>query len=88
LPAKYDPNWRIGHFTRHLPAGYRKSVARDKNLVVDPVTRAYYEALRHITRDRLNDPRRLRRIVDFNLGKVARRTGKCSAIPPCPAATA
>lgn len=27
LPALYTPNWRIGHFTRKVPAGYEQTVA-------------------------------------------------------------
>lgn len=70
LPAKFDPDWRIGHFTRQMPVGYEKSVAANANLLADPVTHAYYDAIRTITRAPLNDPGRLRRIVDFNLGRV------------------
>lgn len=72
LPARATPNWRIGHFIRQLPTNYQTSVALDRNLLADPGTRAYYEALRSITRGPLDTPERLRQIVRFNLGQVAR----------------
>jgi arabinofuranosyltransferase len=84
LPAKYDPNWRIGHFTRQLPGGYRKSIALNKNLIADPVTRAYYDAIRVITRAPLSDRQRLRQIVNFNLGKVTRPDWDMYRNPPVP----
>jgi len=68
LPARFDPDWRIGHFTRQLPVGYLNSVASNTNLLADPVTHAYYDAIRTITRGPLNDPQRLRQILHFNLG--------------------
>lgn len=33
LPAAYNPRWRIGHFTRRMPAGYFETVV---NLQMDP----------------------------------------------------
>jgi arabinofuranosyltransferase len=72
LPAKYEPNWRIGHFTRQLPTDYLESVAVNKNFLSDPATHAYYESIRLITRGPLNDPQRLREIIRFNRSKVAR----------------
>lgn len=72
LPAREDPNWRIGHFTRQLPTNYRESIAAGKNLLADAGTRDYYEALRTVTHGPLNAPERLRQIVRFNTGKIAR----------------
>jgi arabinofuranosyltransferase len=70
LPAKFEPRWRIGHFTRQLPTDYAESIALNRNVVSDPATHAYYESIRKITRDPLNAPGRLREIVRFNRGKV------------------
>jgi arabinofuranosyltransferase len=72
LPARHDPNWRIGHFVRQLPTDYRESIEQNRNALSDPQTRDFYEALRRITRSPLADPERLKEIVRFNLGKVAR----------------
>lgn len=84
LPAKYDPNWRIGHFTRDLPPGYRKSILRNKNMLADPVMWNYYNAIRTITRDRLGDMHRLRQIVSFNFGKVPAPDWESYRHPPIP----
>jgi arabinofuranosyltransferase len=72
LPARFDPKWRIGHFSRRLPTNYQESIASGANLLQEPVTHAYYDSLRLITRGSLNDPARLREIVRFNLGHTAR----------------
>jgi arabinofuranosyltransferase len=70
LPAQFDPNWRIGHFLRQVPTDYLESVRRDQNLLADPRTHDFYDAIRLITRGDLNDPKRWRAILDMNLGRV------------------
>lgn len=71
LAAKYNPNWRIGHFIRQLPTDYEESVSRSENLLDDPSTQAYYEAIRTVTRGKLNSLERLKTIVRLNLGRIA-----------------
>lgn len=68
LPARSDPDWRIGHPERELPEGYLESVAAGQNLILHPGLARYYEQLRLITRGRLFDPARLSAIVRMNLG--------------------
>ena len=46
LPAQ--PRWRIGHFTRRLPAGYVATVASDRNVLVDPNVAALYRDVRQV----------------------------------------
>lgn len=70
LPASYDPDWRIGHFIRQLPEGYRQSVVEDANLINEPTAALYYESLRRVTRGELTDLGRLREIVRLNAGIV------------------
>jgi arabinofuranosyltransferase len=70
LPAKYNANWRIGHFVRELPEGYVESVEKNANLLSDADTRKYYDSIRRVTRDDLNELSRIREIVLMNLGQV------------------
>ncbi|PAT40259.1 hypothetical protein CK623_06105 [Vandammella animalimorsus] len=67
LPAKASTPWRIGHFYRVLPANYIASIRQDQNLLSDPALHSAYDTLRTLTRAPLNDPQRLRQIVQANL---------------------
>jgi arabinofuranosyltransferase len=69
LPA--NAPWRIGHFSRDLPAGYFESVVADRNLVQDPKIASLYEVIREVTRGPLWSWRRWRAIVALNLGRTA-----------------
>ena len=46
LPAVYNNEWRIGHFRRMIPDGYRESLERRDNRLTDPALRRYYDDLR------------------------------------------
>ena len=83
LPAKYDENWRIGHFSRQLPENYEASVRETKNLLTDPEVKEIYESLRVVTQLPLNTPGRLREIIRLNLPSADRKFSKYrfSAIP-------
>ncbi len=70
LPAKYDPDWRIGHFVRQIPAGYVESVEQGRNLLKDPLTRDYWEVIRQATRGPLFSLERFKAIARLNLGLV------------------
>lgn len=49
-----DPDqWRVGHYFRRVPRGYRQSLEQDANLLVDPRHRALYDDVRRATRDPL-----------------------------------
>ena len=46
LPAVYNNEWRIGHFRRMIPDGYRESLEGRDNRLTDPALRRYYDDLR------------------------------------------
>ena len=70
LPAQgaFTSLWRIGHFTRFLPMGYRPSLASGQNLLSDRDLSRYYDRMIHLTRGDLFDPARLWEIIRFNVG--------------------
>jgi arabinofuranosyltransferase len=65
-----DPDWRVGHFERRIPAGYVQTLMSGRNVIADPRTHAYYDVIRTVTRAPLSAPGRLAAIVDLNLGRV------------------
>lgn len=70
LPARANPNWRIGHFARQLPAGYVESLRTGENRLSDPKTKDFYESIRIVTRGKLNSRKRLKEILKLNLNLV------------------
>ena len=50
LPAVYSPEWRIGHFRRMIPNGYRESLELGTDLLTDNGLRPLYDDIRLITR--------------------------------------
>lgn len=68
LPARYDANWRPGHFYRQLPTDYQISLDTNQNLLKDPATKSYWDSLRLVTRGPLNDWDRWGEIFRLNLG--------------------
>jgi arabinofuranosyltransferase len=63
-----DPrSWRIGHFTRDLPPGYRETIAGDRNVIRDPQLARLYDELRLITSGPLWSADRWRAIWRLNL---------------------
>ena len=69
LPIADRDSWRIGHFSRTAPAGYVKSLAQHKGLIVDSGTATYVSYLQIVTRGPLLSWQRLKHIVNFNLGR-------------------
>jgi arabinofuranosyltransferase len=70
LPALWNTNWRIGHFRRVYPNGYRESIESGKNVLEDPQLKAFYDEIRLITRSpKLFSAERWRAIVAMNTGK-------------------
>ncbi len=67
LPARRP--WRIGHFTRDIPAGYVESIESGENRIEDPGVAAYYDRLRTMTRGPLRGLDRFRVIAAMNLGR-------------------
>lgn len=69
LPARYAPDWRIGHFSRDVPSGYQASVLDGPNALQDQHLAEYYDHLRLITRGPLFDAKRLETIWRMNTGQ-------------------
>jgi arabinofuranosyltransferase len=67
LPA--DAAWRIGHFRRRVPEGYVQTVQTGRNVIRDQDVAMYYEKIRIITEDPIWSWRRLRTILEMNLGR-------------------
>jgi len=63
-----DPDWRIGHFGRLMPDGYRDTLETDENRIVDPRLATYYDKLALVIRGDLLDGKRLRAIWEINTG--------------------
>ncbi|HUR35510.1 MAG TPA: hypothetical protein VM032_17025 [Vicinamibacterales bacterium] len=61
-----------GHYFRDIPEGYLESVARDTNLLTDPLLHEYYQHLRNVTRGPLFSWSRGRDIVALNVGRFSR----------------
>ena len=61
-------SWRIGHFYRGLPDGYRETVETGVNHLQDPGLIAYYNRLSAITRGPVFSRARLQTILRMNLG--------------------
>lgn len=69
LPARYDPNWRIGHFRRVVPRDYARAVKVGPEALEDKELGVYYERLQRITRDSIWSRDRWRAIINMNLGR-------------------
>jgi arabinofuranosyltransferase len=70
LPAIFNPDWRPGHYTRMVPAGYKESVETSSNVIEDARLREYYDRLLVITRSpRLFTRERLAAIAAMNTGR-------------------
>ena len=68
LPSNPDTS-TIGHFARALPLGYIETLISGKNQIADQNLATYYDKLHLIISGELFDPKRLREIVNMNLGK-------------------
>jgi arabinofuranosyltransferase len=62
-------SWRIGHFRRHVPVGYRQTVEDGfVNHIRELHLHEYYDKLLLVTRGELFSLERLKTIIGFNLG--------------------
>ena len=68
LPMAQAQDWRIGHFARVFPIGYRKTLRKGQNFIEDPALAEYYNRLSLITRGKIWSRKRLETIWKFNLG--------------------
>ena len=74
LLARLRPRdrWRPGGAPRELPRGYLQSRESGSNVIDDPVTSRYFDALSIVTSGPLFSRDRIRAMVDVNLGRLAR----------------
>lgn len=63
LPELAGQPWRVGHYTRRIPAGYLETLSTGRNALRDPQLAAAYERIRLVTRGPLLAPARLRAIA-------------------------
>jgi arabinofuranosyltransferase len=66
LPAKYNPDWRIGHFQRTIPDGYLDTLRSGQNRLADSKLAQYFDQLDLITRGDLLAPGRFLAIWKMN----------------------
>lgn len=52
------PGWRVGHYTRTMPAGYVESRRSDRNVVEDPNLHRLYDDVHVVTREPIWSARR------------------------------
>jgi arabinofuranosyltransferase len=69
LPTRDRLEWRIGHFARDVPAGYKVARETGSTALMNRNLAAYYQRLRLITAGPIFDPERLKTVVRFNLGR-------------------
>ena len=69
LPARWDPEWGPGHFSRIVPEGYVETHLRGKNMIADKNLAAFYDKICHITQGDLLDHQRWVEIWNMNLGR-------------------
>lgn len=50
LPAAKQREWRVGHYARRIPFGYRESLANEENRIADRAVRELYDRVRLVTR--------------------------------------
>jgi arabinofuranosyltransferase len=66
MPAQFDKKWRIGHFTRLVPQGYKETVVSDRHRIADPDVASLYNKLCIITRNDLFTVERWKTILEMN----------------------
>ncbi|MCA9636879.1 MAG: hypothetical protein KC420_12705 [Myxococcales bacterium] len=70
LPAKGGKGWRIGHFDRHVPAGYIDTLESGEERMVDPGLAEYNRELRLITEGPILSGERWAAIWRMNTGQL------------------
>ena len=69
LPMQQDVDWRIGHYERIIPAGYKETLQLEQNVIEDPDLALFYDKMNIITRGSLASPQRLLEIWKMNTGQ-------------------
>ncbi len=73
LPARYDPDWRVGHYRRVVPRGYGAAADTDAITLDDPELQALYDTLALVHRGPLWSKERWQAIVALQLGRIGER---------------
>lgn len=68
IPARRVVPWRPGHYGRHIPKGYVKTLETGKNRLADPVLAALHDDLRLVTEGPLLSAARFGAIWRINTG--------------------
>ena len=66
MPMIDPEHWRVGHYFRRVPQGYRESLEKDANRLTEPEPHALYEDIRKVTREPLLAPGRFAAIWRLN----------------------
>ena len=69
LPMQQDVDWRIGHYERMIPPGYKETLQLEQNVIEDPDLALFYDKMSLITRGSLASPQRLLEIWKMNTGQ-------------------
>ena len=69
LKSYKKSDFRVGHIYRATPDDFAESVYYQKNLIKDKSLHKYYDKLLEITRGDLFSMKRIKTIINFNLGK-------------------
>jgi arabinofuranosyltransferase len=101
LPMQQDVDWRIGHYERMIPPGYKETLQLEQNVIEDPNLALFYDKMNIITRGSLASPQRLLEIWKMNTGQYdhlidayhykypnLKRVNLAEVSPPLPSATA
>ncbi len=68
FPPMYNPGWRAGHLPRAIPEGYLEGLPHGENRVVEPDLHELYDKLLLVTRGDLWSWKRLKTVLNLNLG--------------------
>lgn len=68
-----NPNWRIGHFYRAIPAGYLQTLRSGENVITDPCIHHLYDLLSPVIHGPLWSAKRLRDIWRLNTRRATCR---------------
>jgi arabinofuranosyltransferase len=68
LPMRYRSGWRVGHYSRHVPEGYRETVRHGKCAMTDTNLCEYYRKLREVIAGDVWSFSRFKTLIAMNLG--------------------
>ena len=69
LPIADPVHWRIGHFIRDIPVGYKETLRTGTIKLSDPDLAVYYQKLSFVITGPLWNSKRINEIFKFNTGQ-------------------